>query len=56
LIDDEMRAVEQLKAEGVIKAVYRRAAGPGVVIVLEGQSTDAMKERMNTSPSFSRDS
>jgi hypothetical protein len=49
-IDDEMRVVEQLKAEGVMKALYRRAAGPGVVIVLEGESVDAMKERMNTLP------
>ena len=50
LIDDEMLVVEQLKAEGMIKALYRRAASPGVVIVLEGQSVDAMKERMNTHP------
>jgi hypothetical protein len=49
-IDDEMRVVEQLKAEGVMKAVYRRAAGPGVVIVLEGETIDAIRERMNTLP------
>jgi hypothetical protein len=49
-IDDEMRVVEQLKADGVITALYRRAAGPGVVIVLEGQSMHAMKDRMNTLP------
>ena len=45
-----MRVVEQLKAEGVMKAVYRRAAGPGVVIVLEGETIDAIRERMNTLP------
>ena len=28
LVDDEMRVVNQLKDEGVMKAVYRRAAGP----------------------------
>jgi len=28
-VDDEMRVVEELKAEGIMKAVYRRAAGPG---------------------------
>ena len=28
---DEMRVVRELKAEGVMKAVYRRAAGPGAV-------------------------
>ena len=49
-IDDEMRAVEQLKAEGVMKALYRRAAGPGVVIILEGDRMDAVRERMNILP------
>jgi hypothetical protein len=49
-IDDEMRVVGQLKDEGVMKALYRRAAGPGVVIILEGESMDAMRERMNTLP------
>jgi hypothetical protein len=49
-IDDEMRVVEQLKAEGVMKALYRRAAGPGVVIVLEGASMDAIREQMSTLP------
>ena len=49
-IDDEMRVVEQLKADGVMKALYRRAAGPGVVIVVEGESVDALRERMNTLP------
>jgi hypothetical protein len=49
-IEDEMHVVEQLKAEGVMKAVYRRAAGPGTIIVLEGQSMDAIRERMNTLP------
>jgi hypothetical protein len=39
-IDDEMRVVEQLKAEGVMKALYRRAAGPGVVIIVEGESIE----------------
>jgi hypothetical protein len=33
-----------------MKAVYRRAAGPGTILILEGQSMDAMKERMNTLP------
>jgi hypothetical protein len=47
-IDDEKRVVEQLKAERVMKAVYRRAAGPGTVIIVEGESMDAVRERMNT--------
>jgi hypothetical protein len=49
-IDDEKRVVEQLKAEGLIKAIYRRAAGPGTVVILESQTMDATRERMNTLP------
>jgi muconolactone delta-isomerase len=49
-IDDEMRVVEQLKAEGIMKALYRRAAGPGTVILLEGPSMDDIRDRMNTLP------
>jgi hypothetical protein len=49
-IDDEMRVVGQLKDEGVMKALYRRAAGPGVIILLEGESIDAIRERVNTLP------
>jgi hypothetical protein len=49
-IDDEMRVVRQLKDEGVMKALYRRAAGPGVVLILEGQSMDAIRERVDTLP------
>jgi hypothetical protein len=50
LVDDEMRALARLKAEGLIKSVYRRAAGPGTVIVIEGESMDAIRERMNGLP------
>jgi hypothetical protein len=32
-IDDGMRVVRRLKDEGFIKALYRRAAGPGVLII-----------------------
>jgi hypothetical protein len=49
-IDDEMRVVGELKAEGSIKSVYRRAAGPGTILILEGESMDAIRERMNTLP------
>jgi hypothetical protein len=45
-----MRVVKQLKDEGVIKAVYRRAAGPGTLLILEGESMDAIRERMDTLP------
>jgi hypothetical protein len=33
-----------------MKALYRRAAGPGVVMLLEGESMDAIRERTNTLP------
>ena len=49
-IDDEKRVVAKLKADGAIKAAYRRAAGPGVYLLLEGTSVDAVRERMNTLP------
>jgi muconolactone delta-isomerase len=49
-IDDEKRAVEHLKAEGLMRAVYRRAAGPGTFSILEGESLDAIRDRMNTLP------
>jgi hypothetical protein len=49
-IDDEMRVVGQLKADGFIKSVYRRAAGPGTILILEGESMDVIRERMNTLP------
>jgi uncharacterized protein YciI len=49
-VDDEMRVLRQLKAEGVIKSAYRRAAAPGVYVILEGSSIDAVRERVDTLP------
>lgn len=49
-VDDEMRVVEELKAEGIMKAVYRRAAGPGVYLLLEGSSIDAIRDQVDTPP------
>jgi hypothetical protein len=49
-VKDEMRVVNQLKDQGVIKAVYRRAAGPGVLLILEGASIDAIGARVDTLP------
>jgi hypothetical protein len=49
-VDEEMRVVAQLKAEGLIKTLYRRAAGPGIVTVLEGESIDAIRESMDGLP------
>jgi hypothetical protein len=33
-LDDEMRVMRDLKAEGVIKSACRRAAGPGFYFLL----------------------
>jgi uncharacterized protein YciI len=49
-VDDEMRVLGQLKAEGVIKSAYRRAAAPGVYVILEGSSIEAVRERVDTLP------
>jgi muconolactone delta-isomerase len=49
-VNDEMRVVEELKAEGIMKAVYRRAAGPGVYLLLQGSSIDAIRDRVDTLP------
>jgi hypothetical protein len=47
---DEMRVFGELKAGGVIKSGYRRAAGPGGYFLLEGSSIDAVRERVETLP------
>jgi hypothetical protein len=49
-LDDEMRVLGELKAEGVIKSAYRRSAGPGGYFLLEGPSIDAVRERVDTLP------
>jgi hypothetical protein len=49
-VDDEMRVVEELKAKGIMKAVYRRAAGPGGHLPLEGASIEAIRDRVDTLP------
>ncbi len=49
-VDDEMRVVNQLKDEGVMKAVCRRAAGPGVLLILEGASIGAIRARIDNLP------
>ena len=50
IIDAEMRVLGQLKADGVIKSAYRCAAAPGVYVILEGSSIDAVRERVDTLP------
>ena len=51
-LDDEMRVLRELKAQGVIKSAYRRAAGPGFYFLLEGPSIDAVRERIDTTLPF----
>ena len=33
-----------------MKALYRRAAGPGVIIIVEGESMEAIRERVSALP------
>jgi hypothetical protein len=51
-LDDEMRVMRELKADGVIKSAYRRAAGPGFYFILEGPSIDAVREQIDTTLPF----
>src|SRR5271167_554846 len=51
-IDEEMRVMRQLKAEGVIKSAYRRSAGPGFYFILEGTSIDAVRDRVDATLPF----
>jgi hypothetical protein len=51
-LDDEMRVLRELKADGIIKSAYRRAAGPGFYFLLEGPSIDAVRERIDTTLPF----
>jgi hypothetical protein len=51
-LDDEMRVLRELKADGVIKSAYRRAAGPGFYFILEGTSIDAVRKRIDTTLPF----
>lgn len=45
-----MRLVREFKVDGLIKAIYRRAAGPGVYLILEGVSLDGVRNGMDTLP------
>ena len=51
-LDDEMRVLRKLKAEGLIKSAYRRSAGPGFYFILEGPSIDAVREQIDTTLPF----
>ena len=51
-LDDEMRVMRDLKAEGLIKSAYRRSAGPGFYFILEGPSIDAVRKEIDTTLPF----
>ena len=51
-LDDETRVMRDLKAQGLIKSAYRRAAGPGFYFLLEGPSIDAVREQIDTTLPF----
>jgi uncharacterized protein YbjT (DUF2867 family) len=51
-LDDEMRVMRELKAEGVIESAYRRATGPGFYFILKGRDIDAVRQRVDTSLPF----
>jgi hypothetical protein len=51
-IEEEMRVLRELKADGVIKSAYRRSAGPGFYFLLEGPSIEAVRERIDTTLPF----
>jgi len=51
IIDNEMRVLGELKADGLVKSAYRRSEGPGFYLLAEGPSIDAVRERIdNTLP------
>jgi hypothetical protein len=51
IIDDEMRVLGELKAEGVVRSAYGRSEGPGFYLLAEGPGIDAIRERIdNTLP------
>jgi hypothetical protein len=52
IIDDEMRVLRELKAEGVVTSAYRRSEGPGFYLLAEGPSIDAVRERIDTTLPF----
>jgi hypothetical protein len=51
-LDDEMRVLRELKAQGVIKSAYRRTSGPGFYFLLEGPSLDAVRKQIDTTLPF----
>ena len=51
-LDNEMRVLRELKAEGVVKSAYRRSAGPGFYFILEGPSIDAVRDRVDANLPF----
>ena len=51
-LDEEMRVLRELKADGLIKSAYRRSAGPGFYFILEGPSIDSVREQIDATLPF----
>jgi muconolactone delta-isomerase len=49
-VEEESRVAGELKAEGVVKAVYRRSAALGAYFLLEGTDLDEIRGRIETLP------
>jgi hypothetical protein len=47
-LEDELRVLAELKAEGFVKSAYRRSEGPGFYFILEGPSVAAVRERIDS--------
>ena len=57
IIDDEMRVLGELKAEGVVRSAYRRSEGPGFYLLArDPASTPSENESTTPCPSSSRTS
>jgi hypothetical protein len=46
-LEAEIRIVGELKAEGVLKALYRRTAESASYLILEGSSIDGVANQIN---------
>ena len=50
LLEDEIKAVEALRAEGFIEQLFRRVDGSGAWLVVEAPSADEARRRLDALP------
>jgi hypothetical protein len=48
--EEETRVLSELRARGLVREAFRRAAGPGVVSILEASSLQEAQEQMSRLP------